>query len=104
MLYTVTILSRAQAEFESQVAYLHSRSPKGADAWALEFKVTINQLKDDPLRFALAPENDSFEKEIRQVQFRSRKGNPYRIIFTVIKSEVFVLTVRGLGQDFFEQK
>jgi plasmid stabilization system protein ParE len=101
--YTVIIQSRAQAEFESQVAYLHDRSPKGAEAWALEFKITINQLEDDPLRFGLAPESDAFSEEVRQVQFRTRKGNPYRILFTVIQAKVFVLTVRGLGQDFYEQ-
>jgi hypothetical protein len=64
--YKLTIQTRAQAEFESQVAFLHARSSKGAEAWAMEFKVTINQLKDDPLRFGLAPENERFEKEIRQ--------------------------------------
>ena len=53
---------------------------------------------------ALAPESEHVDYEIREVLFKTRKGNPYRILFTIQGNEVLVLRVRGLGQDFVPEE
>ena len=37
---------------------------------------------------------------IREVFFKTSKGNPYRLLFTVLDDEVLVLRVRGPGQNY----
>jgi len=39
------------------------------------------------------------EYDVREVLFKTRKGNPYRILFTIQEAEVLILRVRGPGQD-----
>ena len=95
-------MPRAKAEFQDQLLYLQSRSPQGADTWATEFHSVISDLEDSPERHGLAPENSDHDRELRQVIFRTKKGNPYRLIFTVNEEKVFVLSMRGVGQDYVE--
>ena len=99
-MYAVILLSRAEAELESQLDYLSERSPQGAEAWTAEYSSAIYRISDDPKSCGLAPENDDHEEEIRQVMFKTRKGNPYRLVFTIRGEEVYVFSIRGLGQDF----
>lgn len=44
-------------------------------------------------------EDDDHEVEIRQMFFRTRQGNNYRALYTVRGADVFVLHLRGPGQD-----
>jgi hypothetical protein len=48
----------------------------------------------------LAPESAHCNYQIREVFFKTRKGNPYRVLFTILGDEVLVLRVRGPGQDY----
>lgn len=47
-----------------------------------------------PERCPLAPENDAFEVEIRQLIYRS-----HRVLFTVLGSRVHILHIRHVRQD-----
>ena len=49
---------------------------------------------------AVALEIQSVDYEIRETLFKTRKGKPYRILFTVQGDEVLVLRVRGPGQNY----
>lgn len=48
----------------------------------------------------LIPEAEEFGQELREVLFKTRQGNPYRLVFLVDDSFIHVLFVRGLGQDY----
>ena len=96
-MYAVILLSRAEAELENQLAYLSERSPLGAEAWAVEYSSAICRVSDDSKSCGLAPENDDHEEGIRQVMFKTCKGNPYRLVFTIRGEEVYVFSIRGLG-------
>jgi len=100
--FHVIISPRAEREFEDQLLYLAERSPQGANDWALEFEKAIIILGDAPNRHGFAPENSDHEQEIRQILFKTRRGNPYRLLYTIAGKRVLVLTLRGLGQDFTE--
>jgi hypothetical protein len=53
-------------------------------------------LRHDPL----AVESEHVDAEIREVLFKTRRGLVYRLLFTIRQSHVFVLHVRGPGQDW----
>jgi hypothetical protein len=52
-----------------------------------------------PERFPLAPENGSFEVEIREMPLGVGSRPSYRAVFTIKPLEVYVLTVRRASQD-----
>jgi plasmid stabilization system protein ParE len=99
MIYRVTILRRAQHDVEAIEEYISARSKQGARSWVKRFRDAMASLKKDPLREPLAPENDDFPREVRNITFRTRKGRTYRAIFLVEGQEVRVLRVQGAGQD-----
>ena len=43
------------------------------------------------------------EYDIHEVLFKTSKGNPYRLLFTIVDDEVLVLRVRGPGQDYVSE-
>lgn len=97
--YRITVLEPAARDVQTQFNYIHQRSPAGAESWYEAYLAALERVKLDPLRLSLAPENDHVEEVIRQVFFRTRRGNPYRVLYTIVDDEVRVLRVRGLGQD-----
>jgi plasmid stabilization system protein ParE len=64
---------------------------KEAQRWVRELRIAIlKQLSLVPKGFPLAPENDEFSEEIRQMVM-----GRYRVLFTIRKNKVHVLHVRG---------
>jgi plasmid stabilization system protein ParE len=64
---------------------------KEAQRWVRELRTAVStQLSLVPRGFPLAPENDEFSEEIRQMIV-----GRYRVLFTVRKRQVHVLHVRG---------
>ena len=64
---------------------------KEAQQWVRDLRSAIvRQLSIVPKGFPLAPEDDEFAEEIRQLIV-----GRYRVLFTIRKSKVHVLHVRG---------
>lgn len=64
---------------------------KEAERWVRELRTAIlRQLSIVPKGFPLAPENDEFSQEIRQMIV-----GRYRVLFTIRRDKVHVLHVRG---------
>jgi hypothetical protein len=61
----------------------------------------LEALKTDPESRPVAAEGRVSGHLVRQQLFQTRKGRPYRMLFTVVVAEqtVRVLHVRGPGQD-----
>jgi plasmid stabilization system protein ParE len=97
------ILPRAQADLESIVRYISERSLQGAKAWRERWDEVLAELRKSPLSAALAPESASYGSDIRQLLFKTRRGRTYRVLFTVVGRGVFILTVRGPGQDLIRR-
>lgn len=104
MSFQVNISPRAKAEFEDQLLYLQQRSLKGADAWADAFLSTIAGLEDRPQIHGLAPESPDHSIDIYQVIFKTKRGYPYRLLYSIDGAEVKILTVRGVRQDYTDIK
>ena len=91
-----------QAKQDAQVIYdwIAERARGGADRWYEAFHNALDRLESDAHRHALAPESKFFTNEIRQLLFKTRKGLPYRILYSIADQMVVVLHVRGPGQEF----
>jgi len=62
-----------------------------AQKWLRELRsAVLKQLATVPVGFPLAPENDDFDEEIRQMI-----AGRYRVLFTVRGKKVHILHVRG---------
>jgi hypothetical protein len=60
----------------------------------------LKRLGESGDTFGSAPEDKDHEETIYQVIFKTRRGLPYRALFIVRGDQLYVLHVRGPGQDF----
>ena len=100
MKFRLILSARAESDIEGIVGYLVQRSPQGAAAWCDRWEEVLGELRERPLGFGRAPESSQHDADIRQVLFKTRRGRTYRALFTVIEAGVYIIHVRGPGQDF----
>ena len=99
MRYAVCVLARAEREASQIVGWIAQRSTTGAVAWVDAFEVALQSLAESPEARGLAPEDALIDHaRIRHVIFKTKKGRPYRALFTIVGNEVRVLHVRTPGQ------
>ncbi len=72
MKFAVQLLWRAERDVDQILTWLYQRSPQGAAAWHLAWKDTIRILQKSADTFALAPEDEDQELEVRQITFHTR--------------------------------
>lgn len=102
MTYRVILQPAAKNELAAIHSWLAERSPTGAARWFNRFTDALLTLETSPLGCGLAPESEFVDREIRQVLFKTRRGNRYRALFTVTGDTVYVLHVRGPGQRLLD--
>ena len=95
----IVVLRQADADIDSIITWLANRSPSGARSWYHALESALDWLESNAQSCGLAPENESFPEEIRQHLFKTRRGRPYRLLFTIAGPQVRILHVRGPGQD-----
>jgi len=100
MSFHVSLSQEAQSDFEHCYGYIAQRSAQGSQAWVDEFYRVLKSLEENASSFGIAPESGRYQEDVRQLVFKTRKGNPYRALFVVRGEEVQVLHIRGKGQDF----
>lgn len=99
MTFEAVFLRAAQADLDAILEFLGKHSPAGAAAWLEALELAIDALEEHPHRYAKAPENELVTKPIQNISFKTRKGRPYRLVFTVVESEVRVLRILGPGHN-----
>jgi len=98
MTYRVHLTAQAEADIDRIFDWLFQRSPEGARRWYEAFWESAERLKSNPLSSALAPEDDGFPEEVRQMLFKTRQGRTYRALFVIRVDSVHILCVRGPGE------
>jgi plasmid stabilization system protein ParE len=98
MMRRLIIFPRAEQDAQRIFDWLAARSPQGADNWFIALEDAIKRLLDNPTVYALAPEDEAVHCDLRQFLFRTRHGNIYRGLFTIVGNEIRVLRLRGPGQ------
>ena len=96
---SLKLTSRARRDVEVLLRYISSRSKRGADSWCRSFARTLTSIENHPESFGVAPEDEDHDETIYQAIFKTRRGLPYRALFVVRDDIVFVIHVRGCGQD-----
>ncbi len=96
--HRVIVLARAARDTEAILAWLKTRSERGALRWKAALDSASVRMSEDPLRFPLIPEKLRLRFEVRNVLFKTRKGKFYRAIFTIVGDEVRILRIRRPAQ------
>ncbi len=96
--YVVIFEDSAQADVRRSFHWgCRAWGKREAQQWARQLRTAVvEQLSVVPKAFPLAPENDEFSEEIRQMIV-----GRYRVLFTIKGSKVHVLHLRGayVGTD-----
>ena len=98
MTFHVKALPRAEDDIRSITTFIYERSPKGAASWLKAYEDAITHLKQFAEGCPVAIENDELEIDARQKRFKTRRGNRYRLVFTIVRDEVRILRVLGPGR------
>lgn len=93
MSYRVKITETAKIELLEVYAWIRDESPHQANKWIKDIYSAIQTLKEFPLRCTIAPENDLFPLEVRQL-FYGRHPGLYRILFFIQDDVVFISHIR----------
>lgn len=96
--YRVEFSHRAEQDVLEILDWLGSRSRTGASRWLDALDQMVVRLGETPLSCPLAEEADAFSEPVRQILFRTNRGNTYRALFVVRDQNVTIATVRGPGQ------
>ncbi|WP_019865860.1 type II toxin-antitoxin system RelE/ParE family toxin [Methylovulum miyakonense] len=87
--YAVIIMPEAENNLQDAYSFIAQDSPRNALQWYLQMRDAIQTLETLPLRCPLAPEDNVFEEEIRQLIV----GN-YRLLYSVRDPKVYILHIR----------
>lgn len=98
MKFNVTTLPKADADIFAISSYLYDRSPQGSAAWLNALDDAIEHLGGHAGSYGRAAEGDSFDIDVKQLFFRTRRGHNYRMLYTILDDEVSILRVRGPGE------
>lgn len=98
MSFRVETTARAERDRQKCYDYIFERSPQGAAKWADAYEGTLESIELSPHR-GFAPENNFYDDEVRQTLFKTRLGSTYRVIFIIRGETIYILHVRGAGQD-----
>ena len=94
MKYRIEISSAAEAEADSAFLRLSQvTSPVKASQWYSGLIQAVESLSQMPKRCPLAPENEYFSQEIRQLLY-GRGRNSYRVLFTVLEGQSISMNPR----------
>jgi plasmid stabilization system protein ParE len=90
--YSVVFEESAQAEVRKSYDWGYRFwGKKEAQRWVRELRAAVlSQLSILPKGFPVAPEDDEFSEEIRQMIV-----GRYRVLFTIRKGQIHVLHIRG---------
>lgn len=100
-MFSVTVLPSAEQDIERNFAWWRqNRLFDQAARWYASISEAIQTLKNFPERCPTAVESDLHPNGIRVLFFGIGQHPTHRVLFSVIESEVFILRVRHLSQDF----
>lgn len=99
MSVSVLLTQRAEREIREIRDWIRARSPAGASSWLDALEDAFAQLRQRTASSSPALEADDLALDLRQLTFKTRRGNPYRLVFIVRDDSVYVVAVRGAGQD-----
>jgi toxin ParE1/3/4 len=90
--FRVVSMPDAEAEIAAAFLWIHRQAPLEAVRWMHGLEDAIDSLREFPARCRVAAESVAFDREVRQLVFKS-----HRILFVIEGGTVFVLHVRHVA-------
>ena len=97
--YKIEITTTAETEAEEAILWTKRHSSEAAKKFSEGLIKAIKSLQSNPFRCALAPENEFFYEEIRQLVY-----GKYRILLTIDAGTVYILHIRHGSQALLKQE
>jgi len=72
-----------------------------ASRWYFDIIDAIEEIGQQPTRYALSANSDRFPVEIREMLYRPGRRPTRRVHFTIRPDSIYVLAVRHVSQDAF---
>lgn len=99
MTFHVSLTDGVHADIRTILSWIDQRSHAGALAWHRSWQETLRSIREHADQFGTAPESDDHAESIQQAIFKTRRGRPYRALFVIRDRDVYVLHIRGPGQN-----
>jgi plasmid stabilization system protein ParE len=98
MRYRLEITRRAKQDRDECFDWIASRSPAGARRWLDAFEAAAQPLLTEP-HYGKAPESEDHDEIIHQKFFKTPHGRTYRILYVIRDDVIYLIHLRGAGQD-----
>lgn len=99
MKFHVELTTRAERDLGKIFSWIAERSPQGGVTWFRRWLEVLDDLESSADKAGLAPEDTDHGQTIQNVVFKTRRGRRYRVIITIENDVVYVLHIRGPGQN-----
>ncbi|MEJ7592274.1 MAG: hypothetical protein WKF77_12050 [Planctomycetaceae bacterium] len=99
MSFEVVFTAEASVQALQIQDWIAERSFEGAIAWQKALWLAVGKLRERGSAFSLSAESHQFSEPLYQILFKTRRGFIYRGLFIVRDQTVFVVSVRGYGED-----
>ncbi|SFJ70078.1 type II toxin-antitoxin system RelE/ParE family toxin [Planctomicrobium piriforme] len=99
----IHVSARANADADSIYEWIAASSADGANRWYETFLAALQLLRERADSYAAAPEAERLGVDLRQTLFKTRKGRTYRALFVIDHQTVYIVGVRGAGQNLVSE-
>lgn len=100
MKFTLVLLPQAERDVDLIVNFIRGNSPQGANSWYGRWLQACKTLETAADSFGVAPEDADSSFKVQQLAFKTRYGEPYRVLYRIVDRTVYVYHVRGPRQDY----
>ncbi len=102
MPYQVSLTPQAEVDLETILAFIQRGSQQGAQTWFSRWLDVLDELSNDAEQRLTAPENRDHAETIYNTFFETRYGNRYRCLYIIREDVIYILHIRGFGQDILK--
>ena len=101
MKYRVLLTTRAKNDFDAVYFWYRKQSPSVAERWYVGLRDSMRRLNQNPDRFPLAIEDETFPYKLREMLYGVGRKKTHRVLFVVRPNAVVIYAIRHVAQDRF---
>ena len=102
MRFRVLLTIRARSNFDAAYLWYRKQSSEVADRWYRGIRNAIRRLNQNPDRFPLADEDDTFPYPLRELLYGLGRKKTHRVLFVVRPNAVVIYAIRHVAQKRFD--
>ncbi|MEK6259931.1 MAG: type II toxin-antitoxin system RelE/ParE family toxin [Planctomycetota bacterium] len=101
MKYPVLFVPRAEQNILAALTWYQQNAPDVSARWHKSLNSALRRLRENPDRFPLARETETFPYRLREVLFGAGRRKTHRVLFVVRPKAVVVYAIRHVAQNDF---